>query len=385
MWNLYDIPEEISMDEYIQGKKEEATVGFGDEMSYYVSEGAEWNISMRAADWLGRHGDYQVSTEDPIGELDFADEYERQRRTKISKEEWNELTTGREIQGLYKPGMNKLDAEYLIRKDKEREVRDFIYQNRDGGWRTMAGMGLALGTQAIDPSVWVPIFGHGTKVNAIGRAFGLSRLVKSYPVIGGFVVNAADAAVGTALADMAIIPWMHSEGNDTPWSAMAWDVMFSMGAAGLLTSAGHGLNRFTRYVDELDTPGTAHKKALDDYIVETFGDKATPEQIRTVTREYEAWLKQKADDPTPPEFVAKEETLQAEITEKMDFTDDGLERLVEAEHIERANSDLDELLARKEAGELDADTARRATELEAERTKIESDEEVLQELVDRCI
>jgi hypothetical protein len=383
MWNLFDIPEEISTGEYLQRKKDEATVGLKDELGAYVSEGAEWNLSVRVSEWLGRHGDYQFTAEGAFDEVEFAEEYEKQRNTEVSKDDWVEISAGKEnLKDLWQPGMNKLEADYLVRKDEGRRARDFIFAHREGGWRTIAGSALMLATQAVDPTAHIPIFGYGTKVNALGKIFGLSKLVKKFPVIGGFAVNAADAAVGTAIADTALIPWMRSEGTDTPWSAMAWDVMFSMGAAGVLTSAAHGLNRMTRHMNNLDTPGRKHQKALNDYLDETFGDEITPEDIAKTTKEYELYLKEKNEDPVLPEQVTREQKLQEDITEKANFTDEGIDGPIQKEFDARTETDLEELVARRDAGELDADTARTVTEVEELNKKSEAKAQAYEELLD---
>lgn len=378
MWNLFDVPRDVPIDEYIQQKKDQATVDFRTEIGAAFDEGLEWNLSYRAARWgttYGR-GDYMVTAEGAFEETEFQEEYERQRNTKVSQEEWTERTKGKdEIKGLWSPSMNKLDADYLIKREEERRVRDWIYEHKKGGWRTGVGLMAGFAAQAADPLIYIPIFGHGTKLSSIGKAFGLSRLVKARPLIAGFTVNALDALVGTALSDLAIIPWMHSEGDDTPWSMMAWDAMFSLGAAGVLTAATHGMNRFGKWTEGRADASIADQTAYKETVRDTIGPDVSEAEFKRTSDEYDAWIKDKGEDPVPEESILREQETQAEINDrKIDITEEGVDRTIQDEFDARTEADFEELTARREAGDLDTETAASVTELEELRSRTEARE-----------
>jgi hypothetical protein len=164
----------------------------------------------------------------------------------ITKEEYLKQVGSR--QGLiekYDPGrfgMSQLELDGIIRRYDERRFREFIFEHSpDGTWRKAGGIGVMFAMNATDPTNYIPIFGYGSEVNALGRFVGLGKMVGASPGWGAVVVNAADAAAGAALADTYLINRLHSEGENTQWSELMWDVIMSAGAGGVLTAFSVGM------------------------------------------------------------------------------------------------------------------------------------------------
>ena len=251
---------DLSKEGYLDVVSRRAKVGFTTEMGAWAGQALDWMPTVQVANYLSEHGDYLWTTESTFddAEMKMAEDYNKAQAKKLSKEEFKSQVGERKLTESWYDGISQLKTDALIRKYDERRFRDFIFDHSPGGWQKATGMGLMFVMNATDPTNYIPIFGIGSEVNAVGKLFGLGKLVAKYPGLGAIAVNAVDAAIGSALADWYVINRLKAEGENTQFSQLVWDSLMSFGAASLITAGAVGISRVlhgqTPRMDISETP-----------------------------------------------------------------------------------------------------------------------------------
>jgi hypothetical protein len=217
----------FSQAEWDQAAAERET-GFGTYLGAKVSQGFDYSILGRATEALS----------EPQGLRPYADEFGNvisqppgPGRTPLSEEAWK---TGRHFRKelSYEPGLTEEVADARARAFDRRRWRDSLVQRYQSpsGLGYVAGFGAAMLGGAPSPENFIPFVGPAWRAAAVARL----------GVIGGrAATSAADALIGTAVADAVVLPDLARRGEDIGIADLALDLALGAVLGGTLgTGAG---------------------------------------------------------------------------------------------------------------------------------------------------
>jgi hypothetical protein len=190
----------------------ERETGFGQYLGAKVSLGFDYSIAGRVGEALT----------EPQGLKPYSDEFGSTivpspgpGRTPLDEESWK---TGRHFRkGLsYEEGLTEELAEARARAFDRRRWRDSLIARYQGGLPGQTvGFGAAMLGGAASPENFLPFVGPGMRAAAVARL----------GVIGGrAATSAADALLGTALADAVVLPDLARRGEDVGIADLALDL-----------------------------------------------------------------------------------------------------------------------------------------------------------------
>jgi hypothetical protein len=155
-------------------------------------------------------------------------------RTPLAEDAWRSGPFFRE--GIdYQEGMTLELAEARARAFDRRRYRDSLVARYQGGPAgQVAGFVAGMAASALSPESYIPFVGPGVRVAAVARL----------GVIGGrALTSAADATIGTALADALILPDLARRGEDVGITDFALDLALGAAVGGLFGAGGGLLER----------------------------------------------------------------------------------------------------------------------------------------------
>ncbi len=186
----------------------------------------------------------------------------------LSEEEWRGSEWFRK--GIdYRPDMTPQRARILSEVyDRRRHEEELLDRNSDTWGRKAIGFGAALLANLPDPVNFIPFVGPGAK--------GASIAVRA-------ARGAADAAIGTTMADALILPAAKARGDDVGWSDFALDLMFGAaigGGVGGVAGKVSGMRR-ERMLRDLEP----HRQELASLLGESGFDGEAAERLARQTVE----------------------------------------------------------------------------------------------------
>jgi hypothetical protein len=155
-------------------------------------------------------------------------------RTPIGEDDWKQSPFFRE--GIaYDPSMTEEIADARAQAFDRRRWRDSVIARYQGGVAgQIVGFGAEMLGGAVSPENFVPFVGPGMRAAAVARL----------GVIGGrALTSAADATIGTALADAVILPDLARRGEDVGIADFALDLALGAAVGGVFGVGGGLLER----------------------------------------------------------------------------------------------------------------------------------------------
>jgi hypothetical protein len=241
-----DIPE-LSRAEW-QYQAANRPTGFGQYLGAKIKSGFDFSPAGRATEAIVSPGERfgplpQDTAPDVAAEMGFDTETRR-----VNEDEWRKLKLERP--GLKFSGGGTVEYEQArTAAFDERRYRDSLIQRYQSGKTAyVAGFGAMVLGGLASPENFIPFVGPGV------RAAMTARL----GVLGGHVAaGAADATIGTVLADALVLPDLANRGEDVGAADLAMDIALGAVTGGLL-GAGGGL------LEKRKLARKAREKALKD-------------------------------------------------------------------------------------------------------------------------
>ena len=236
---------------------------WGEEMAAHAGQAFDWlsfSGAFRPARGISPTDD-PMSMVAPVGSPDT-----KQRQKTLNEEEWKGSKWFDE-RITYDPHFTEDRARAHKEWLDSRDYRDSLLARSPGGFgRTAAGLAVSLGVTALDPVNYLSFFGPAARVAAIAR-FGR---------IGGRVaLGGTEAAIGTAIADLAVASDLSARGQEVTADDVAMDIVLGFGV-GMFFGAGSGLlsARRTQRAMKQQVNGAAVPELVDSlaHAVEAVGN-----------------------------------------------------------------------------------------------------------------